>query len=133
MALPWKPIIDMQFLQKYDISFFYEEIGLSIPCSKLRWSIHGGRYLAIMTSFILAIRVKITTGYTPVSVPRIPVYIRYICALSPYILPFRSRICAFLRRFPSFALRIPTAHDFCVISARKWARARTKRNRFLSN
>ena len=28
-----------------------------------------------------------------------------------------------LRWFPSFALRIPTAHDFCVISARKWARA----------
>ena len=24
-----------------------------------------------------------------------------------------------LRWFPSFALRIPTAHDFCVISARK--------------
>ena len=28
-----------------------------------------------------------------------------------------------LRWFPSFALRIPTAHDFCVISARKGARA----------
>ena len=27
-------------------------------------------------------------------------------------------------------MRIPTAHDFCVISARKWARARTKRKRF---
>ena len=31
-----------------------------------------------------------------------------------------------LRWFPSFALRIPTAHDFCVISARKWARARVQ-------
>ena len=29
-----------------------------------------------------------------------------------------------LRWFPSFALRISIAHDFCVISARKWARAR---------
>ena len=38
-----------------------------------------------------------------------------------------------LRWFPSFALRIPTAHDFCVISARKWAHARTKRKRFPSN
>ena len=28
--------------------------------------------------------------------------------------------------FPSFALRIPTAHDFCVISARKWARAHVR-------
>ena len=35
-----------------------------------------------------------------------------------------------LRWFPSFALRIPSAHEFCVISARKWARARTKRKRF---
>ena len=26
----------------------------------------------------------------------------------------------------SFALRIPTAHDFCVISAPKWARARVQ-------
>ena len=32
--------------------------------------------------------------------------------------------------FPSFELRIPTAHDFCVIGAHKWARARTKRKRF---
>ena len=31
-----------------------------------------------------------------------------------------------LRWFPSFSLRIPTAHDVCVISARKWARARTQ-------
>ena len=30
-----------------------------------------------------------------------------------------------LRWFPSFALRISTVHDFCVISVRKWARART--------
>ena len=28
------------------------------------------------------------------------------------------------------ALRIPTAHDFRVISARKWARARTQRKNF---
>ena len=33
-----------------------------------------------------------------------------------------------LRWFPSFALRIPTAHDFCVISARKWARVRNVRD-----
>ena len=38
-----------------------------------------------------------------------------------------------LRWFPSFALRIPTAHEFCVISARTWARARTKHKRFPSN
>ena len=38
-----------------------------------------------------------------------------------------------LRWFPSFALRIPTAHDFCVVSARTWARARTKCKRFPSN
>ena len=38
-----------------------------------------------------------------------------------------------LRWFPSFALRIPTAHDFCVISARTWARARTKHKTFPSN
>ena len=30
-------------------------------------------------------------------------------------------------------LRIPTAHDFRVISARTWACARTKRKRFPSN
>ena len=40
--------------------------------------------------------------------------------------------CNYLRCFLSFALRIPTAHDFCVISARKWARARTKWKRFPS-
>ena len=33
-----------------------------------------------------------------------------------------------LRWFLSIALRIPTAHDFCVISARKSARARKQRN-----
>ena len=38
-----------------------------------------------------------------------------------------------LRWFPSFALRIPTAHNYYVISIRKWARARTKRKRFPSN
>ena len=32
----------------------------------------------------------------------------------------------FLRWFPSFALCIPTAHDFCIISARKWARERVR-------
>ena len=31
-----------------------------------------------------------------------------------------------LRWFPSFALRIPTAHNFCVISMRKWARERVQ-------
>ena len=43
----------------------------------------------------------------------------------------QKRLC--LRWFPSFALRIPTAHDFCVISARKWARKHTKCKRFPSN
>ena len=38
-----------------------------------------------------------------------------------------------LRWFPSFALRIPTAHEFCVISARTWACGRTKHKRFPSN
>ena len=38
-----------------------------------------------------------------------------------------------LRQFLSIALRIPTAHDFPVISARTWALARTKRKRFPSN
>ena len=35
-----------------------------------------------------------------------------------------------LRWFLSIALRIPTAHDFCVISACKLARARTQRKKF---
>jgi len=35
-----------------------------------------------------------------------------------------------LRWFPSIALRISTAHDFRVISARISARARTKRKNF---
>ena len=39
----------------------------------------------------------------------------------------RTQLARDLRWFLSFALRIPTAHDFCVVSARKWARARTKR------
>ena len=38
-----------------------------------------------------------------------------------------------LRWFLSIALRIPTAHDFCVIGARKWARARTQRKKFPSS
>ena len=38
-----------------------------------------------------------------------------------------------LRWFLNIALRIPTAHDFRVISARKLARARTQRNKFPSN
>ena len=38
-----------------------------------------------------------------------------------------------LRWFPSCALRIPTAHDFYVISVRKWAHARTKRKGFPSH
>ena len=33
---------------------------------------------------------------------------------------------AILRWFPSFALRVPNAHDFCVISALTWARARVQ-------
>ena len=45
----------------------------------------------------LAIRFKITTGYTRVFLPRILVYIRYVWALSSYIRPFRSRIYAFLK------------------------------------
>ena len=45
----------------------------------------------------LAIRFKITTGYTRVFLPRILVYIRYVWALNSYIRPFRSRIFAFLR------------------------------------
>ena len=32
--------------------------------------------------------------------------------------------------FLSIALRIPTAHDFRFIGARKWVRARTQRKRF---
>ena len=39
----------------------------------------------------------------------------------------RNTICS------SFALRTPTAHEFCVIRARKWARARAKCKRFPSN
>ena len=35
-----------------------------------------------------------------------------------------------LRWFLSIALRIPTAHDFCVIGARKLARARTQQKKF---
>ena len=38
-----------------------------------------------------------------------------------------------LRWFLSFALRIPTAHDFCIISARKLARARTQQKKFPSS
>ena len=35
--------------------------------------------------------------------------------------------------FPSFALCIPTVHNFCIISMRKWACAHTKHKRFPSN
>ena len=38
-----------------------------------------------------------------------------------------------LRWFLSIALRIPTAHDFCVISARKLARAPTQLKKFPSS
>ena len=38
-----------------------------------------------------------------------------------------------LRYFLSIALCIPTAHDFRVISASTWARARAERKRFPSN
>ena len=37
------------------------------------------------------------------------------------------------KAIPSIALRVSTAHDFRVISARISARARTKRKRFPSN
>ena len=37
-----------------------------------------------------------------------------------------------LRWFLSIALRFPTAHDFRVLSARKWARARTQRRKYPS-
>ena len=50
-------------------------------------------------------------------------------SLSPSF-PLEYFIETFLRWFLSIALRIPTAHDFCVISARKLARARTQRNKF---
>ena len=49
-----------------------------------------------VTRLWLAIRFKITTGYTRVFLPRILVNIRYVWALSSYIRPFRSRIYAFL-------------------------------------
>ena len=45
----------------------------------------------------------------------------------------KSRGRGNLRWFLSIALRIPTAHDFCVISARKLARARTQRKKFPSS
>ena len=35
--------------------------------------------------------------------------------------------------FLSILFRIPTAHDFRVISARKWARAGTQRKKFPSS
>ena len=38
-----------------------------------------------------------------------------------------------LRWFLSMALRIPTAHDFRVISERKWSRARAQRRKFPSS
>ena len=44
-----------------------------------------------------------------------------------------SGLMEWLRWFLSIALRIPTAHDFCVISARKLARARTQRKKFPSS
>ena len=45
-------------------------------------------------------------------------------------LSFPAVVALWTLIFPSFALRIPTAHDFCVISARKLARGRTKLKRF---
>ena len=47
----------------------------------------------------LAIRFKITTGYTRVFLRRILAYIRYVWALSPYIRPFRLRIYAFFNGY----------------------------------
>ena len=50
--------------------------------------------------------------------------------------PARIMTCAVvfqLCRFLSIALHIPAAHDFCVISARKLARARTQGKKFPSS
>ena len=38
-----------------------------------------------------------------------------------------------LRWFLSIALRIPTAHDICVIGTRKWVCAHTQRKKFPSS
>ena len=46
---------------------------------------------------------------------------------------YKSYNSCILRWFLSTALRIPTAHDFCVISARKLARARTQQKKFPSS
>ena len=61
-------------------------------------------------------------------------------ASAPTLLKLASSVRALLkpygdtlRYFLSIALRIPTAHDFRVISARTLARARTKPKRFPSN
>ena len=47
----------------------------------------------------------------------------WIAVLCPWV-----RRLSHLRWFPSFVLRIPIAHDVCVISARKWARAQNVRD-----
>jgi len=66
---------------------------------------HSSTLITLVTTFFflsndllwLAIRFKITTGYTRLFLPRILVYIRYVWALSSYVRPFRSRIYVFLK------------------------------------
>ena len=41
-------------------------------------------------------------------------------------------VLSHLKVIPQFALRIPTARDFRVIRARKWASTRTQRKKFPS-
>ena len=53
--------------------------------------------------------------------------------LSVVTSPSSTKTSVALRWFLSFALRISTAHDFCVISARKLARARTQQKKFPSS
>ena len=50
-----------------------------------------------------------------------------------YSQPLLSSLALCLRWFPCFALSIPTAHDFCVISARSWAQCTYKTKRSPSN
>ena len=46
-----------------------------------------------------------------------------------WAIAFSFKLLSFgLRWFPSFALCIPTAHDFCVISTHKWARVQNVRD-----
>ena len=52
----------------------------------------------------------------------------YIIATTKELWMGTVKFSDWLRWFPSFALRIPTARDVCVISARKWARAQNARD-----